>query len=176
MKTLQVDLKTARNIGQRLAIKSAFIGLFMAYTIFGMLMYSFDMKLWKAIFWILDVEFWYHLVLGAVGLLAMAYFFWGRAGIEILMKKRNEFLTGIKYGILVLFGGTLIGSSVGFLEEGIDNIDGFDNPFYDYYFKPLYWIAIFGTLPVLIVGIWFGHRIKNEGRKLESGGIPGLND
>lgn len=161
-----MDIKTAKQIGQRLAIKSGLIGLFIAYTIFGGLLYSWDMKLLKAVFWIFDVEFWYHLIIGATGLLTMAYFFGRLAGVEILIKKRNELLTGIKYGLLTLVTGTLIGSSVGFIQEGIDNIGGFGNPFYDYYFKPMYWVTIYGIVPVIIVGLWFGRQIKRQRLKI----------
>lgn len=163
-----VDIKTAKIIGQRLAIKSGIIGLTNAYIIFGGLLYSWDMKLLKAIFWILDVEFWYHLLIGAVGLLAMAYFFGQLAGVEILVKKKNELFTGIKYGLLTLVTGTLIGSSVGFVQEGIDNIGGFSNPFYDYYFKPMYWVIMFGVIPAMIVGLWFGRQIKIQGLKIRT--------
>jgi hypothetical protein len=161
-----VDIKTAKQIGQRLAIKSGLIGLLIAYIIFGGLLYSWDMKLFKAVFWIFDVEFWYHLIIGAIGLLTMTYFFGRLAGVEILIKKRNELLTGIKYGLLTLVTGTLIGSSVGFIQEGIDNIGGFGKPFYDYYFKPMYWVTIYGIVPVIIVGLWFGRQIRRQGLKV----------
>lgn len=111
----------------------------------------------------------YHLIIGALGLLTMAYFFGQRAGVEILVKRRNDLWTGVKYGLVILLTGTLIGSSVGFIQEGIDNIGGFSNPFYDYYFKPLYWVTMFGIIPVVLVGLWFGRQIKRQGlRKIES--------
>jgi hypothetical protein len=75
-------------------------------------------------------------------------------------------LTGIKYGLLTLLLGTLIGSTVGFIEEGIDNIGTQDDPFYDYYFKPLYWVTTFGIIPVILVGLWFGRQIKKQGLKI----------
>ena len=164
-----MDKGQAKLIGQRLAIKSALIGLTIAYIIFGGLIYSWDEKLLKSAFWIFDVDFWYHLIIGAIGLLTMAYFFGQLAGVEILIKRRNEFLTGIKYGLITLLTGTLIGSSVGFIQEGLDNIGEFSNPFYDYYFKPLYWVTMFGIIPVVIVGLWFGRQIKKQGLKINVG-------
>lgn len=124
------------------------------------------MELLKAVFWIFEVEFWYSLLVGAIGLLTMAYIFGRFAGVEILIKKRNELLTGIKYGLLILVTGTLIGSSVGFIQEGIDNFGGVTNPIYDYYFKPMYWVTIYGIVPVIIVGLWFGRQIKKQGLKI----------
>ena len=162
-----MDIKTAKQIGQRLAIKSGLIGLLIAYILFGRVTYSWDQNLSEAVFWIFDVEFWYHLTVGAIGLLTMAYFFGQLAGVEILVKRKNELWTGVKYGLLTLLTGTLIGSSVGFIQEGIDDIGGFSNPFYDYYFKPLYWVTIFGIAPVIVVGLWFGRQIKRQGLKIK---------
>jgi len=162
-----VDRKAAKQIGQRLAIKSGLIGLVIAYALFGWVSYGWDSNLFKAIFWIVDVEFWYHLLIGTVGLLAMGYFFGQLAGVDILIKKKNDLLTGVKYGLLTLVTGTLIGSSVGFIQEGIDDIGGFGNPFYDYYFKPMYWVTIFGIVPVIVVGLWFGRQIKRHGLKFK---------
>lgn len=159
-----MDIRTAKHIGQKLAIKSALIGLLIAYILFGLVIFSWDQKLINAIFWIFEVEFWYHLLIGAIGLLTMGYFFGRLAGVEILVKQKNEFLTGIKYGLLTLVTGTLIGSSVGFIQEGIDDIGGFGDPFYDYYFKPLYWVNMYGIIPVIIVGIMFGKQIKRNGK------------
>ena len=164
-----MDKGQAKLIGQRLAIKSVLIGLTIAYIIFGGLIYSWDEKLLKSAFWIFDVDFWYHLIIGAIGLLTLAYFFGQLAGVEILINRRNEFLTGIKYGLITLLTGTLIGSSVGFIQEGLDNIGEFSNPFYDYYFKPLYWVTMFGIIPVVIVGLWFGRQIKKQGLKINVG-------
>ena len=161
-----MNIMTAKHIGQRLAMKSALIGLLIAYLLFGLVAYSWDEKISKAVFWIFDVEFWYHITIGAMGLLSMAYIFGQLAGIEILMKGKNELWIGVKYGIITLIAGTLIGSTVGFIQEGVDNIGGFSNPFYDYYFKPLYWVTMFGIFPTIIVGLWFGRQIKRLGQKI----------
>jgi hypothetical protein len=158
-----VDTKEAKKIGRHIAIKSGLIGLCIAYLLFAVIKLSWNTNYKKALFWIVDIEFKFHLFIGAVGLLTMAYFFGQLAGVEILIKKRNYWLAGVKYGILVLITGTLIGSSVGFLQEGIKNIGGFSNPFYDYYFKPMYWILMFGIVPAIIVGLLFGLQIKKQG-------------
>jgi hypothetical protein len=156
-----VDIKTAGQIGAWLALKSGLIGLLIAYVIFGGLIYSWDSDLLKALFWITDVEFWYHLVIGSIGLLTMAMMFGHFAGVDILIKQRNELWTGVKYGFFTLITGTIVGSSVGFIQEGIGNSDGL----LDYYFKPLYWVTIFGIIPVIVVGLWFGRQIKKTRTK-----------
>lgn len=162
-----MDKKTAKQIGQRLAMKSGIVGLTIAYIIFGWVTYSWDSKFLNAIFWIANVEFAFHLIIGAIGLMTMAYYFGQHAGMDILIKKKNDLFTGVKYGLLTLVTGTLIGSSVGFFQEGIDNIGGFSNPFFDYYFKPMYWVTIFGILPTIIVGMWFGRQIKKQEKKFK---------
>ncbi len=158
-----MDINTAKRIGQQLAIKSGLVGLSIAYVIFGFVIYSMGEKLFKAVFWIFNVEFWYHLVIGSIGLITMAYFFGKLAGVEILFKEKNQYLTGVKYGLITLLTSSFIGSSVGFIQEGIDNIGGFGNPFYDYYFKPMFWVIMFGLIPVILVGLWFGRQIKKKG-------------
>jgi hypothetical protein len=96
---LTVDKKTAKRIGRRIAIKSGLTGLLIAYLLFALMMLSWDTNYIKALFWIVDVEFKFHLFVGAVGLLSMAYLFGQLAGVEILVKHRNYFLTGVKYGL-----------------------------------------------------------------------------
>jgi hypothetical protein len=86
-----VDNKTAGQIGVRLALRSALVGLLIAYIIFGGLIYSWDRNLLKAVIWIFDVEFWYHLTIGSIGLLTMACFFGHLAGIDILQKKKMSY-------------------------------------------------------------------------------------
>ena len=161
-----MDAKTAKKIGRRIAIKSGLIGLCIAYLLFALVNLTSDSDYTEALFWIVDVEFKFNLFVGAVGLLTMAYFFQQFAGFEILIKHRNYLLTGIKYGVLTLITGTLIGSSVGFLQEGLKDIGGFANPFYDYYFKPIYWVTMFGIIPSILLGLLFGRQIKKQGQKM----------
>lgn len=168
LKSLIVDTKTAKKIGRHIAVKSGLIGLFIAYLLFASIIFSWDAKLKKAIFWIVDVEFKFNVFVGAVGLLIMAYLFGQIAGVKILIKHRNYLLTGVKYSVLTLITGTLIGSSVGFFEEGINDIGGFSNPFYDYFFKPFYWVMMFGIIPAIIIGLLFGYQIKRQGPKIKN--------
>ena len=77
-------------------------------------------------------------------------------------KKFNIF-HGILAIFLVLFFGTIIGSTVGFLQEGLPNQHyeyNLGEEVYDYFFKPLYWILLFGFLPTLISGIFLGNVLR----------------
>jgi hypothetical protein len=98
----------------------------------------------------------------------MAYLSGRLAAVEILIKNKDYSLTGIKYGLLTLWTATIIGSSVGFLQEGLDNIGTADNPFEDYYYKPFFWVTIFGIIPAILVGQWFGRQIKKQGKSISA--------
>jgi hypothetical protein len=160
-----LDSMIAKDIGRRLAIKSVLLGLVIAYLIMTALI-SLDDSFWDVLLWFTDVSYAMNLAVGVVGLLTAAYFFGQRAGIEIIEKEKNEYWTGIKFGFLILWTGTIIGSCVGFIKEGIDNIGTNDNPFVDYFYKPLFWVTIFGLIPVIVVGLLFGRQIKKQGRKI----------
>ena len=161
-----MDKRTAQQIGGFLAIKSSCIGLIIAYVLYGYVNYSWDHRLYNSVFWIIKVEYLFNLLVGAIGLILMAWLFGQLAGIAIPIKKKNAILTGIKYGFVILITATLIGSSVAFFQEGLKEIGGFSNPFFDYFFKPLYWVTMFGMLPVIVVGIWFGKQVKKQEAKL----------
>ncbi|WP_170148078.1 hypothetical protein [Marinoscillum furvescens] len=153
---------TSQQIGSRIAVKSALIGIAIAYLIMSTLI-GLDEGI-TAIFWLAEVDYWPHLLFGAFSLTLMGSIFGRLAATEIIERKKDHSWVGIKYGFLTLITGTLIGSTVGFLQEGLDNIGTPDNPFEDYYFKPLFWVIIFGSIPVLLVGLWFGRTIKKAGK------------
>lgn len=146
----------AIQIGRTQAIKSSLIGLVTAYLLMaGILMGD---SLMDALLWIRMVDFWPNLLVGLAGLFLSAYVFGGWAGKEIIEKGRNHYFVGIKYGLIILFFGSLFGNTVGFVTEGLSEL-GQGSPIIDYYVKPLYWIFIFGLIPTIIIGCFFGRRI-----------------
>lgn len=157
----------ARKIGGREAVKSALIGLLTAYVFFGMLIFDSEQDILKIVFWIFDTDIWYHLLIGALGIVSMSYLFGRKAGLKILVDEENNFLVGIIYGFIVLTTGTIIGCTVGFLQEVFEDYTSIGNALIDYYFKPLGLVLVFGAVPVAIVGIWFGIRIDKEGKKMK---------
>jgi hypothetical protein len=87
--------------------------------------------------------------------------------IEYLIdhKKWNSFLVGMVGLIIILLIGIFFGSTVGFLQEGIENINrenGLENALIDYYIKPLFWIILFGIIPTIIVGGIMGYGIRKN--------------
>jgi len=156
---------TAQQIGSRIAVKSALIGIAIAYLIMATLL-GLDEGI-SGLFWILEFDYWQNLLLGALGLILMGFIFGRMAGTEIIERKRNHRWVGIKYGFITLITGTIIGSTVGFIQEGFDNIGTLDDPIEDYYFKPLFWVMIVGSIPVILVGLWLGSRIKKIGAQIK---------
>jgi hypothetical protein len=152
----------AERIGIRVATISVSIGIILAYLIPTWIFWDGTLESFT---WIFDIGFWFNVLMGIVFFYGMGYFFGKKAGKEILIKKRNYILTGIKYGVLTLITATFLTSLIGFFQEGIDNIGGFSNPIYDYIFKPMYWILMYGLLPAIIVGVLFGLTIKLNGNK-----------
>ena len=142
-------------------MKAALIGITIAYLIMALLVFGSEGM--AAFLWLAEVDYWPNLLLGAFALTLMAYVFGRMAGTEIIERKKDHSWVGIKYGFLTLITGTLIGSTMGFLQEGLDNIGTPDNPFEDYYFKPLFWVILFGSIPVVLVGIWFGRTVHRVG-------------
>ena len=92
------------------------------------------------------------------------HFYGQLAGKLILIKNWNYILTGFLIALAVILTTAFLASWTGFIQEGIDNIGTNDDPFFDYIFKPMYWVTLFGLIPALLVGIWFGGQIKKEGK------------
>lgn len=155
---------TAQRIGSRIAVKSTLIGIAIAYMIMATLI-GLDEGI-VGLLWITEFDYWPNLLLGASGLVIMGFVFGRMAGVEIIERKKNHSWVGIKYGFITLITGTIIGSTVGFIQEGLDNIGTLDNPFEDYYFKPLFWIIVVGSIPVILIGLWLGSRIKKVGAQI----------
>jgi uncharacterized membrane protein len=93
-----------------------------------------------------------------VGILALyisGFFIGNKIEYLIFCKKWKAVLTGIFGLFLVLLIGISVGSTVGFLQEGIEEIGsayGLKNALFDYYIKPFYWILLLGVIPTTIIG------------------------
>tara|TARA_B100000768_G_C11035018_1_gene271773 strand:- start:10 stop:471 length:462 start_codon:yes stop_codon:yes gene_type:complete len=134
-----------------IALQFSFTGLIIAYLI--MVIISSD------IFWISDLGYIGNIVLGAISMLLCSFFIGKLSGFLIKLKKWNFILSGVLTGFLVLWSGSFIGSLIGLFQEGLFNSYN-STPFFDYIFKPFYWITTFGFLPIVILGPLYGWRIK----------------
>jgi hypothetical protein len=158
--------KEAKRIGSKQGIISVLIGLLIAQLIMT-IMISSDQGFYKAFFWFSTIDYKLNIFIGAIIMILCGHFYGQFSGKAILIKKWNFILVGFLCGMAVLLTTAFLAGWTGFIQEGIDNIGTGDNPFEDYIFKPLFWVTIFGAIPALIVGIWFGGRIKVKGKKLD---------
>ena len=109
-----------------------------------------------------------NLTIGISALFVCTLFVSKKVEEKITSKPNFAFITGIISLFFILIIGTFWGSTVGFLQFGLlelDNDYNFSNAIFDYYFKPFFWIFLMGAIPVLISGGLMGIIIK---RKLKS--------
>ena len=105
-------------------------------------------------------DLWFNLVFAIFCLVLCSYYF-GRLMNKLICNKRwNSIVVGIIGMLLVLLTGTIGGSTVGFIEEGIISNNSLCDSIFDYYYKPLYWIFLFGSIPTIISGAILGFVIK----------------
>ncbi|TYR30802.1 hypothetical protein FXV77_21725 [Sphingobacterium phlebotomi] len=88
-------------------------------------------------------------------------------GNLLSQSKRIRIIHGIFSAFFILLIGTVAGSTVGFIQEGLPasntNFDySFSENITDYYFKPLFWIFFFGFIPTLILGIVVGLSLEGK--------------
>ena len=153
----------AKQIGAKQGLISVFIGIIIAQLIMT-LIFSLDDGFIDALFWITKVDYWYHILIGILIMILCGYYFGQIAGKAILIKNWNYDRVGIFTGMAVLLTTGFLSGITGFIEQGIDRIGTYENPFIDYLLKPFIWIAIIGIIPSIIIGINFGKKIKEKGK------------
>jgi hypothetical protein len=154
----------AKRIGGKQGLIFGGLGILIAQLIMTA-MISADKSFFKAFVWFLEVDYRLNLFIGCIIMLFFGYYYGTIAGKAILLKQRNFVFVGFLCAIAVLLTTAFLAGWVGFFQEGIDNIGTNDNPFEDYIFKPLFWVTLFGIIPALLLGIWFGGQIKRKGKK-----------
>ena len=153
---------------QRSGTIASLIGLVVGYLCIAIL-FGLDDGIIKGLRWgkRLD-DIWPNLTLGCTGMVLTAYWITGRK-----LNPNNVFagtLTGAAFALVSLFLGTIVGSTLGFLQEAHFESwpEQLPDNLFDYYVKPLFWIALFGTLPAAIIGgIWGAllHHKQKRGPK-----------
>ena len=157
----KMDIVNAEKIGSRQAIKAVTIGLIVAQLIMTLL--SSDNGILNGFLWFTHFNYNLNLLIGVFFMYACGHLYGRRAGYEIIIKNKDSLLVGFKYGLLTIVTTAFLASWTGFFQEGIDNIGTDDNPFIDYIIKPVFWVFVFGFVPSLFIGLWFGNSIKKRG-------------
>ena len=152
-----MTVERARTIGRAQATKSVSLGLAIAYLMMAWLC--------RDVAWLGDVSYWTNLVFAAAVMFGCAYVYGGWAGTAILEHQRNPGWVGVQYGLFTLLTVPFLAGWVGFFQEGINKVGTYQNPFFDYLAKPVAMVGVFGLLPALLVGMWFGNSIKRAGQQ-----------
>jgi hypothetical protein len=157
---ITMEKKKAQSIGSKQALLFITIGLIISNLIMAII-WSGE-SFFKSLFWFTEFGANLNIVTGIVLLYGFGYFFGQKTGINILIKNRNQFLMGIKYAFLTLLLSVFLASCVGFFQEGIHHFGKNETPIVDYIVKPLYWVTLFGFIPVILTGACFGYSIKRK--------------
>ena len=150
---MKKDFTTFKKIGYTQAFKAITVGLVIAYVI---------MALMAGPFWLFQFDYAPTILFAAIIIYIAGYFFGGRTGIWISKRSHLAILFGIVGGFLIVWTATFFGSLIGFMKEGLPNQSEISEPVHDYIYKPLALVTIFGFLPIILVGIWFGLSIKKK--------------
>ncbi|MFL5730548.1 MAG: hypothetical protein ACJ75J_13765 [Cytophagaceae bacterium] len=155
-----MNISRAKQIGRKKALISITLGLIISYLIIALLWTTEGFV--KSLLWISEFGYTLNILSGIAFLYTLGFFFGQMSGVEILIRKRNPFFTGIKYAFLTLIISATLASSIGFFQEGIHHFSEHETPIVDYIIKPLFWIGIFGFIPVILTGVFFGYSIKKR--------------
>lgn len=147
------DFTTIKKIGYLQAFKAITVGLVIAYVI---------MALMAGPLWLFHFDYAPTILFAIFTIYVAGYFFGGLTGIWISKRSQLTVLFGIVGGFLIVWTATFCGSLIGFMNECLPNKSEISEPAYDYIFKPMALVTIFGFLPIILVGIWFGLSIKKK--------------
>ena len=111
------------------------------------------------------VELPLNILVALIGLYSCGFYIEKKIENTIQRSPKYAAITGASALFLILATATFLGSSVGFIQEGILQSHQeytIQNAIFDYYFKPFFWIFLMGFMPTLIVGIILGLFIKRN--------------
>ncbi len=150
------DESKFKDVGAWESVICAFIGLIIALFIsllFGIIVFV--------------VEFPVPILMGLFSLFACAYFYGKLAGKLVYRFGLNSskiWFIGIFLAWSCVITMAIIGSSYYFFAEL--KFANFERTFFDYIFKPLFWIVFFGFIPSTLLGLFWAKQVKKELSKL----------
>lgn len=136
------------------------INLIIALIIFIWLLAGYQNP-WRDLFNFIS-DFALNLSIGIGFLFLSGYYLGKKMKILICENKWNPILNGMCGLMLILIFGTFGGSTVGFIQYGAESNDTISELIVDYYFKPFFWILLFGFIPTLISGGILGVMIAKK--------------
>lgn len=141
-----MNRQKAMNIGGVQGLKLAGIGLAVFYVEMAFLC--------EEVFWFIGMRYILNVIIGAIVLLGMGYYWGTKAGIAIIIKSQSGIGIGILYGLIILITTAFLSSVPGFLFGGMDTL---------LLYGPMLLIILLGIVPAAIVSIWFGWSIRKKG-------------
>lgn len=150
--------RQAANIGGKQGVILTMTGLGIAQILMALI--------FSDLFWFTGFEYILNVIVGTLLFLANGYIFGRIAGQMILLKKWHPAIAGPLAAVVILMFTAFLAGWVGFFQEGIRYIGTGQNPFADYVLTPVLAVTIFGGLPALLTGIWFGYRIRKMGSSI----------
>ncbi len=154
---------------QKTGTITSLIGLVVAYLIPAAIT-AIDDGILKGLMWGKHLDnIWPNLLLGCVGIITSAYFLCGFLVHRTYSHLVAYIFKAIGLTLLVLLSGTIIGSTLGFVQEGDFHTwpKELGNDLFDYYAKPLFWIGIFGSIPASIIGAIWGWMVNMRKTSLQ---------
>lgn len=134
------------NKAVRYTITTTLIDLIIAGLMFSLIADGFDEML------VFIFDFNLNFGVGIVFLIIASYYIGKKMHILICEKKWNSLLIGILGMITILIIGIIGGSTVGFIDYGLESKDSISELIVDYYFIPLVLILVYGGIPTIISG------------------------
>jgi len=155
------------NMTRTNAIKVGYKQAFKAIT-FGLVIAYFIMSLLAGPFWLFRRDYMPTILFAVAMLYLSGFYLGGLMGKWIINKRRSPIFLGIIAGFMIVWIATFLGSLIGFFNEGLRYSNSLRDSFYNYIYKPLALVTVFGFIPIILVGIWFGLSVKSLGSKITS--------
>lgn len=153
-------IAAATKIGYTHAFKAVTVGLLIAYAIMALL---------AGPLWLFEFDYAPTLVLAACVLYGAAYIVGRVAGKLIIIKKYSSVLIGIISGYVIVWIATFFGSMIGFFNEGLNRNLPISESVHDYIFKPLFMVSLWGSIPLVAIGSWYGWSTEKRGKDCPTG-------
>lgn len=160
-----MDKRKAKHLGGKFGLRAVTGGLFMAQIVMTIFFYNNNKSdgILKAFFWFTETNFWLSLVTGISVLYICGYFYGQFCGRQVLINHKNYNLVGFKYALFALLVPTVSASFINFLIVGIDKVgQSKANPIVDSFLTPIPIIFLFGLVPALLMGYWFGKQLRRR--------------